>query len=304
MTAFTTGGGRPLKVTQLKCAIMLIAKWFVNLHEPVILVWSSHYPLTVGYPNNSSKNAGDNSSKNAGEPFIVRWFRILETDHIFKGTTWEPHGWIRNWSPCNSTSGAHSNQLRSWSSSWSKCIESDCYLLCSNFNHKHVRRHVLYFDVGRLLKIKDTMSTPESWAEKVPDTAKFSWPHLCPSMWEYHFEGSEWAKQVVDACVISLGLAHFFEWGLKTSILENLWTSDWIVEVVMADGISHANTYAPYACLNLRGTSFPTRLYRQETLKNVDLWTDPRQIPLGNASPSSHMKWPNLDCKSAVEKGN
>lgn len=72
MTAFTTGGGRPLKVTQLKCAIMLIAKWFVNLHEPVILVWSSHYPLTVGYPNNSSKNAGDNSSKNAGEPFIVR----------------------------------------------------------------------------------------------------------------------------------------------------------------------------------------------------------------------------------------
>ena len=94
--------------------------------------------------------------------------------------------------------------------------------LCSNFNHKHVRRHVLYFDVGRLPKIKDIMSTPESRAEKVSDTAKFSWPHLCPSMWEYHFEGSEWAKQVVDACVISLGLAHFFEWGLKTSILENL----------------------------------------------------------------------------------
>ena len=65
---------------------------------------------------------------------------------------------------------------------------------------------------------------PESRAEKVsPDTAKFSWPlHLCPSMWEYHFEGSEWAKQVVDACVIPLGLAHFFKWGLKTSILENL----------------------------------------------------------------------------------
>ena len=88
-----------------------------------------------------------------------------------------------------------------------------------------------------------------------------------------------------------LGSGTFFWMGPKNQYFGKLmWTSDWIVEVVMADGISHANTYAPYACLNLRGTSCPTRLYRQETSKMLisgpiparSLWEMPRPAATWN----------------------